>query len=128
MQNDNIDTIIDRLNRLTLQQQQLTQQIAELQTEIRNRNEAVSTTTINASNQLSGEQSSTTNRVKKRPLAVGDRVRIKNPKKDQPSIGVIDSYTPSKLFVRIKLDNSNLIINRAPRNVARINHDNNQHK
>jgi cell division septum initiation protein DivIVA len=128
MQNDNIDTIIDRLNRLTLQQQQLTQQIAELQTEIRNRNEAVSTTTINASNQLSGEQSSTTNRVKKRPLAVGDRVRIKNPKKDQPSIGVIDSYTPSKLFVRIKLDNSNLIINRAPRNVARINHDSSQHK
>ncbi len=125
MQNDNIDTIIDQLNRLTLQQQQLTQQIAELQTEIRNRNETVSTNTIDASNQLSGEQSSTTNRVKKKPLAIGDRVRIKNPKKDQPSIGVIDSYTPSKLFVRIKLENSNLIINRAPRNVARINHDNN---
>jgi putative ribosome biogenesis GTPase RsgA len=90
-----------------------------------NRNEAVSTNTINASNQLSGEQSSTTSRIKKRPLAVGDRVRIRNPKKDQPSIGVIDSYTPSKLFVRIKLENSNLIINRAPRNVAHINHDNN---
>jgi cell division septum initiation protein DivIVA len=125
MQNDNIDTIIDQLNRLTLQQEQLTQQIAELQTEIRNRNESVSTNTTNASHQLSGEQPSTTARVKKRPIAVGDRVRIKNPKKDQPSIGVIDSYTPSRLFVRIKLENTNLIINRAPRNVVRINHDNN---
>ena len=56
MQNDNIDTIINRLNRLTLQQQQLTQQIAELQTYMRNRNKAVSAKTIDASNQLSGEQ------------------------------------------------------------------------
>ena len=125
MQNDNINTIIDQLNRLTLQQEQLTQQIAELQTEIRTKRENVSTNASNASERLSGDQSSTTTRVKKRPITVGDKVIIKNPKKEQPSTGVIDSYTPSRLFVRIKLDNSNLIINRAPRNVVRINHDNN---
>ena len=34
MSNEDLDTIITHLNRLTLQQQQLTQQIAELQTEI----------------------------------------------------------------------------------------------
>jgi hypothetical protein len=125
MQNDNIDTIIDQLNRLTLQQEQLTQQIAELETEIRTRRETVSTEDINASELLPGSKSPAATRVKKRPILVGDRVRIKNPKKDQPNTGVIDSYTPSKLFVRIRLDNSNLIINRAPRNVTRINHDDN---
>ncbi len=125
MQNDNIDTIIDQLNRLTLQQEQLTQQIAKLETEIRTRKETVSTETVNASEQLLDHKSPAASRVKKRPILVGDRVRIKNPKRDQPNTGVIDSYTPSKLFVRIKLDNSNLIINRAPRNVTRINHDHN---
>jgi hypothetical protein len=114
MQNDNIDTIIDQLNHLTLQQERLTQQIAELETEIQTRREIVSTETVNASEQLPGHKPPAATHLKKRPILVGDRVRIKNPKRDQPNTGVIDSYTPSKLFVRIKLDNSDLIINRAP--------------
>jgi dsDNA-specific endonuclease/ATPase MutS2 len=125
MQNDNIDNIIDQLNRLTLQQEQLTQQIAELETEIRAKRENVSTETPNASKQLPGHKPPAATCEKKRPIIVGDRVRIKKPKKDQPNTGVIDSYTPSKLFVRIKLDNTNLTINRAPRNVMRIDHDDN---
>jgi putative ribosome biogenesis GTPase RsgA len=104
MQDDNIETIIDQLNRLTIQQEQLTKQIVKLQNEVRNRTTKATVDTNNNS---------------KRPIVVGDRVRIKNPRRNQPNTGVVDSFTKSGLFARVKLDNDT-VINRAPRNLTRI--------
>lgn len=104
MQDDNIETIIDQLNRLTIQQEQLTEQIVKLQNEVRNR---TTKTTVD------------TNNNSKRPIIVGDRVKIKNPRRNQLNIGVVDSFTKSGLFARVKLDNGT-VINRAPRNLTRI--------
>ena len=105
MQDEDIDTIIDQLNRLTLQQEQLTQQIVNLQNKVRNR--TTNTTAVPS------------RRTSKRSIKVGDRVRIKNPRKNQPITGTVDSFTKSGLFARVKLDD-NTTINRAPRNLTRI--------
>jgi hypothetical protein len=111
MQDDDIDTIIDKLNRLTIQQQQLTEQIVQLQNEVRNK-------TVNT--QAPVETTAVNNTTKKkRPIQVGDRVRIKNPRKNQPDTGTVDSFTKSGLFARVKLSNDT-IINRSPRNLVRI--------
>jgi hypothetical protein len=121
MINDDIDTIIAHLYRLTLQQQQLTEQIAELQTEIQGRRQNLA----QSDNSDTLEEKPLVNRApegktRKTTIKKGDRVRVKNPGKNQPNTGTIDSYTPSRLFVRIKLDNCGEIINRAPKNVIRI--------
>ena len=104
MQDNNIETIIDQLNRLTIQQEQLTKQIVKLQDKVRNQTTKATVDTNNNS---------------KRPIVVGDRVRIKNPRRNQPNTGVVDSFTKSGLFARVKLDNDT-VINRAPRNLTRI--------
>ena len=114
MRINNIDQIIEHLERLTLQQEQLTQQIAELQSELRHQR------SNHGSNNLRSTPSSTATRNRKRPIAIGDRVRIKNPRKGQSNTGIADSYTPSRLFVRIKLDNGGQIIKRAPSNLVHI--------
>jgi putative ribosome biogenesis GTPase RsgA len=110
MQDDDIETIIDQLNRLTVQQQQLTEQIVQLKNEVRNR-----TTNLQAPVDTTVHN----NKNKKRPVQVGDRVRVKNPRKNQPNTGIVDSFTKSGLFARIKLSD-NTIINRAPRNLTQI--------
>ena len=107
---DSIDTIIEQLKRLTLQQQQLTQQIAELQSEIQNR--SINDLAVAATSPVHTQR-------KNKPIKVGDRVRIKNPRKHQQNTGTVDSFTPTGLFARIKLDN-NTVINRAPRNLELI--------
>jgi hypothetical protein len=118
MKNEDIDTIIEHLDRLTLQQQQLTQQIAELQHEVRSRQQnIVQDDNRDTSEQIPVREPERT-RVRKRPIQVGDRVRVKNPGRNQPNTGIVHSYTPSRLFVRIQLDNCDLVINRAPRNVT----------
>ena len=121
MSNEDLDTIITHLNRLTLQQQQLTKQIAELQTEIQSRQQDSSPSNYNDT--LAGEplvRRVPEGKSRKSTIKVGDRVRVRNPGRNQPNTGTIHSYTPSRLFVRIKLDNCDQTINRAPRNVNRI--------
>jgi hypothetical protein len=121
MNNKDLDTIIEHLNRLTLQQQQLTQQIADLQTEIQGRQQDI--IEPNNNDNLAQELQVRTrpeNNSQRRPIRVGDRVRVKNPGRDQPNTGTIHSYMPSRLFVRIKWDNCDITINRAPGNVTRI--------
>jgi hypothetical protein len=113
MQNDDIETIINKLNNLTIQQQELTEQIVQLKHELQNR-KTNQQTPVNTS---SGNNNS--RKAKNRPIQVGDRVRVRNPRKDQPNIGTVDSFTKSGLFARVKLSN-NIIINRAPRNLIRI--------
>jgi cell division septum initiation protein DivIVA len=107
---DNIDIIIEQLKRLTIQQQQLTQQIAELQTEIQSRSS--NDTTVAASSPIRAQR-------KNKSIKVGDRVKIKNPRKHQQNEGIVDSFTATGLFARVKLDN-NTIINRAPKNLTLI--------
>ena len=115
MQNDDIVSIIEQLNRLTVQQQQLTEQITQLQTEIRNRS--------NNDQEVQQATTKVTHTKRNKPIKIGDRVRIKNPKQNQSDIGTVISFTPTGLFARIKLDDDN-IINRAPRNLTRIiNHE-----
>ena len=104
MRDNNIETIINQLNRLTIQQEQLTKQILKLKNEVRNR---TTTTTVDTKNNF------------KRPIIVGDHVWIKNPRRNQSNTGVVNSFTKSGLFARIKLDN-NTVINRAPRNLTHI--------
>ena len=119
MHTKDIDNIVEHLNRLTLQQEQLTQQIAALQNELRiQRREFAQANTRDAS-QATQEPASARAR-KRRPITVGDRVRIKNPGKNSSCTGTVDSYTLSRLFVRIHLDNSGPVINRAPSNLVRI--------
>ncbi len=113
MQNDDIETIIDKLNNLTIQQQKLTEQIIQLKDELQNR-ETNQRTPVNISSDNNNSR-----KTKNRPIQVGDRVRVKNPRKDQPNTGVVDSFTKSGLFARIKLSNNN-IINHAPRNLIKI--------
>ena len=104
---DNIDIIVQQLERLTIQQQHLTQQIAELQREIQNRSiKGLATSPLHT-------------QCTKKPIEVGDRVQIKNPPKHQQNTGSVDSFTPTGLFARIKLDN-NTVVNRAPRNLELI--------
>ena len=120
MSNEDLETIITHLNRLTVQQQRLTQQVsellAELQTDIWARQPN--------NNDILVEEPQVRRipegRRRRTSIAVGDRVRVKNPGRNQPNTGTIHSYTPSRLFVKIKLDNCDLTINRAPRNVTRI--------
>jgi cell division septum initiation protein DivIVA len=111
MQNDDIETIIDKINRLTIQQQQLTEQIAQLTNEVQNRTVSKQT----PANTSTGDSS----KAKKRPIQVGDKVRVKNPRKSQPDTGTVHSFTKSGLFARVKLSNDT-IINRAPRNLTRL--------
>ena len=116
MSNEDLETIITNLNRLKLQQQQLTQQIAELQTKIQARQPNNNDTLV----EEPPVRRIPEGRRRRTSIAVGDRVRVKNPGRNQPNTGTIHSYTPSRLFVKIKLDNCDLTINRAPRNVTHI--------
>jgi hypothetical protein len=111
MQDDDIDTIIDKLNHLTIQQQQLTEQIAQLQNEVLNR-------TVNLQAPVETTTANNTTK-KKQPIQVGDQVRVKNPQKNQPNTGTVDSFTKSRLFTRVKLSDDT-IINCSPRNLVRI--------
>jgi hypothetical protein len=121
MKIEHLNAVIEHLDRLTLQQQQLTQQIAKLQIEIQGRRQAI----VQPGNNDTPKQEIPVkrepgNNTRIRPIRVGDWVSIKNPGKNQPNTGTIHSYTSSRLFVRIKLDNCDRIVNRAPRNVTRI--------
>ena len=107
---DNIDIIVEQLKHLTLQQQQLTQQIAELQREIQNR--SIKDLAVAATSPVY------TQRINK-PIKVGDRVRIKNPHKHQQNTVTVDSFTPSGLYIRITLSNDT-VVNRTPRNLVLI--------
>jgi hypothetical protein len=49
MQDDNIETIIDQLSRLTIQQEQLTEQIVKLQNKVHNRTTKATVDTNNNS-------------------------------------------------------------------------------
>ncbi len=111
MHNDNIETILDRLNCLTIQQQQLTEQIVQLTNKVQFR----TTNQQTPANTSIGNN----NKAKKLPIQVGDTVRVKNPRKNQPNTGIVHSFTKSGLFARIKLSND-IIINRSPRNLAKI--------
>ena len=115
MQDDDIESIIEQLNCLTVQQQQLTEQITNLQIEVHNR----------SNNDLQVEQDVTTTVRAKRnnkSIKIGDRVNIKNPKKNQSNIGTVISFTPTGLFASVKLEND-IVINRAPRNLTHINNE-----
>jgi hypothetical protein len=110
MQDVDIEAITDHLQQLTLQQQQLTQQIAELNTELRR---------INDNDK---KQQSVTNKQRisnrKTPIEVGDKVRVINPKRNQPNTGTVTSFTATGLFARIELDNG-IVIRRSPGNLRK---------
>ena len=109
MQDIDIDAITDQLQQLTLQQQQLTIQIAELKTELRRQNDN------------NNQQSATTtqrNSRRKLPIVVGDKVRVINPKRNQPNTGTVTSFTATGLFARIELDNGT-VIHRSPGNLRK---------
>ena len=109
MQDVDIDAITDQLQQLTLQQQQLTIQIAELKTELRRQNDN------------NNQQSATTtqrNSRRKLPIVIGNKVRVENPKRNQPNTGTVTSFTATGLFARIELDNGT-VIHRSPGNLRK---------
>ena len=110
MQDVDIEFITDHLQQLTLQQQQLTKQIAELNTELRRIND-------NNNNQQSVATKQRTLR-RKTPIEVGDKVRVINPKRNQPNTGTVTSFTATGLFARIELDNDT-VIRRSPGNLRK---------
>jgi chromosome segregation ATPase len=108
MQDEDIESITNHLQQLTLQQEQLTKQIAELNTELRR---------INNNKQQSVPTKQRTSR-RKTSIEVGDKVRVINPKRNQPNTGTVTSFTTSGLFARIELDNGT-IIRRSPGNLRK---------
>jgi hypothetical protein len=108
MQDVDIEAITDHLQQLTLQQQQLTQQIAELNTELCRINDK-------NNNQQSVATKQHTSR-RKTPIEIGDKVRVINPKRNQPNTGTVTSFTATGLFARIELDNG-IVIRRSPGNL-----------
>ena len=121
MNNGDLDILIEHLDRLTIQQQQLTQRIGDLQIEIQGRQQGIIESNNNGNpTQELPVRAKPEHNTRKRPIKVGDRVRVKNPGRNQPNTGTIHSHTPSRLFVRVKLDNCDITVNRAPRNVTRI--------
>lgn len=110
MQDVDIKIITDQLQRLTLQQEQLTQQIAELNTELRRINDN------NKKQQSVTPKQRVLNR--KQPIEVGDKVRIINPKRNQPNTGTVTSFTATGLFARIELENGT-VIRRSPGNLRK---------
>lgn len=106
MNKDYLDTIIQNLSRLTIQQQHLTQKIADLQIEIQRCQQDIveSNNNGNPTQELSVKPRPEKN-TQKRTIKVGDRVGVKNPGRNQPNNGTVHSHTLSRLFVRVKLDN-----------------------
>jgi phage shock protein A len=101
MQDEDIESITNHLQQLTLQQEQLTEQIATLNTELR---------------RITNKKQRNSRR--KTPIEVGDKVRVTNPKRNQPNTGTVTSFTASGLFARIELENGT-IIRRSPGNLCK---------
>ncbi len=109
MQDEDIESITDHLQQLTLQQEQLTKQIADLNTELRR---------INNNNKQQSVATKQRNSRRKTPIEIGDKVRVINPKRNQPNSGTVTSFTATGLFARIELDNG-LVIRCSPGNLRK---------
>jgi hypothetical protein len=110
---EEIKEILLKFQRLQLQQTVLVNRLEELTDDSNNRDRRTNAPPAAAA-RATGAQGET------REFAVGDSVRIKNPRPLQQSVGVISKITTTRAATRIHVKTRNgSVIWRAPNNIVR---------